>query len=56
MKLLVLEINEDGSANCEFDLTQEELISMAKVGIIAALTEAVNKMEKSDEGENRQIL
>lgn len=55
MELKVLTMNEDGSANCEIEMTNEELISMAKVGIITALTNAVKGMEieehESDIGE-----
>lgn len=46
MELKVLTMNEDGSATCEIEMTDEELISMAKVGIIAALREALKTMDK----------
>lgn len=46
MELKVLTMNEDGSANCEIEMSDEELISMAKVGIIAALREALKTMDK----------
>ena len=57
MELKVLTINEDGTANCEVEMTNEELISMAKVGIITALREAIKDMdtEKYNEGEDREI-
>jgi hypothetical protein len=51
MHLIVLKINEDGSATCEIDMTNDELIAMAKRGIIDALTEAVKEM-KDQEDEN----
>jgi len=57
MELKVLTMNEDGSANCEIEMSDEELISMAKVGIIAALREALKHMdtEKFDEGDDRTL-
>lgn len=57
MELKVLTMNEDGSATCEIEMSDEELISMAKVGIIAALKEALKTMdtEKFDEGDNREL-
>ena len=54
MELKVMEIREDGSAICQFEMSNEELISMAKIGILAALRNAIEKLEdvhESDLGE-----
>ena len=55
MELKVMEVREDGSAICQFEMSNEELISMAKVGILAALTKAMESMEKIDESEFGEI-
>jgi hypothetical protein len=55
MELKVLTMNEDGSANCEIEMTNEELISMAKIGILAALRNAIEKLEDVDESEFGEV-
>lgn len=55
MELKVMEVKEDGSAICQFEMSNEELISMAKIGILAALTKAMESMEKIDESEFGEI-
>ena len=55
MELKVMEVKEDGSAICNFEMSNEELIAMAKVGILAALTKAMASMEKIDESEFGEI-
>lgn len=49
MKLTVINMNEDDSANCEIDLTNEELIFFAKIGIIKALEDAIKEKRIEDE-------
>jgi len=55
MELKVMEVREDGSAICQFEMSNEELISMAKIGIITALTNAVQNLEKIDESEFGEV-
>lgn len=49
MKLTVLDMNEDESANCEIDLSNEELIYFAKIGIIKVLEDAIKEKRIEDE-------
>jgi hypothetical protein len=55
MELKVMEIKEDGTAICNFEMTNEELISMAKIGILAALRNAIEKLEDVDESEFGEV-
>ena len=55
MELKVMEIKEDGTAICNFEMTDEELISMAKIGILAALRNAIEKLEDVDESEFGEV-
>jgi len=55
MELKVMEVKEDGSAICQFEMSNEELISMAKIGILAALTKAMESMEEVDESEFGEV-
>ena len=56
MKLDVMEINEDGSADCQVDLTNEELIYFAKIGIIKVLQDAIkDERMRENESTNRTV-
>lgn len=42
MEVKTIRENEDGSADCTVEMTQEEMESFARVGIVAALEKAAN--------------
>ena len=56
MKMTVVTINEDGSADCKFDATNEELIYFAKIGIMKVLEDALkDKKVEEDESTDRKL-
>lgn len=42
MEVKAISENEDGSADCIFEMTQEEMEAFARIGIVAALEKAVD--------------
>jgi hypothetical protein len=55
MKLTVMSMNEDGSADCEFDMTNEELTFFAKIGILKVLEDSLKDMKVEDESKDRTV-
>ena len=55
MKLNVLNMNDDGSATCEVDISDEEVIFFVKIGIIKALEDAVQKKRDEDEAVHWEV-
>lgn len=56
MQVTLIKENSDGSANYNFEMTKEEEQSLIRMGIMAALKEAIRlgdqlKITEEDEGE-----
>lgn len=57
MQVTLIKENDDGSANYSFDLTKEEEQSLIRMGILAALKEAIrlgDELKVVEEEENEQ--
>jgi hypothetical protein len=57
MQVTLIKENSDGSANYSFDLTKEEEQSLIRMGILAALKEAIrlgDELKVVEEEENEQ--
>ena len=56
MKMNVMSMNDDGSADCQIDMTHEELIYFAKIGILKVLEDTVkDKRISEDESTDRKL-
>lgn len=57
MQVTLIKENSDGSANYSFDLTKDEEQSLIRMGILAALKEAIrlgDELKVVEEEENEQ--
>lgn len=57
MQVTLIKENSDGSANYSFDLTKEEEQSLIRMGILAALKEAIrlgDELKVVEEEDNEQ--
>lgn len=57
MQVTLIKENSDGSANYSFDLTKDEEQSLIRMGILAALKEAIrlgDELKVVEEQENEQ--